>query len=182
MELWLTHVIQRWTSVITPFLSFRQKGHLAQIGTVLDLVGLLYDQQWNCEFQLVLRAMGIAAMSPPYDKGWKVRSRYQSGKTMNCSYLLRIQSSSICFSIYVFLYQTRFYFCFVTFVSLWLYQVDDWLERLIEEKGEDLYRMKGILSVSGSDQRYVFQVLTLRLQFLKHLDIALLFAWISFFL
>jgi hypothetical protein len=42
---------------------------------------------------------------------------------------------------------------------LWLFQFDDWLERLIEEKGEDLYRMKGILSVSDSDQRYVFQVL-----------------------
>lgn len=40
-----------------------------------------------------------------------------------------------------------------------LFQVDDWLERLIEEKGEDLYRMKGILSVGGSDHRYVFQVL-----------------------
>lgn len=38
-------------------------------------------------------------------------------------------------------------------------QVDDWLERLIEEKGEDLYRMKGVLSINGSDQRYVFQVL-----------------------
>lgn len=37
-------------------------------------------------------------------------------------------------------------------------QVDDWLERLIEEKGEDLYRMKGVLSVDGSEQRYVFQV------------------------
>ncbi|KAK6947336.1 Cobalamin (vitamin B12) biosynthesis CobW-like, C-terminal [Dillenia turbinata] len=37
------------------------------------------------------------------------------------------------------------------------YLLDDWLERLIEEKGEDLYRMKGVLSVSGSDQRYVFQ-------------------------
>ncbi|MBA0826782.1 hypothetical protein Goarm_011604, partial [Gossypium armourianum] len=35
--------------------------------------------------------------------------------------------------------------------------VDDWLERLMEEKGEDLYRMKGVLSVNGSDQRYVFQ-------------------------
>ncbi|KAK6117021.1 hypothetical protein DH2020_049265 [Rehmannia glutinosa] len=34
---------------------------------------------------------------------------------------------------------------------------DDWLERLIEEKGDDLYRMKGILSVSDSEQRYVFQ-------------------------
>lgn len=38
-------------------------------------------------------------------------------------------------------------------------QVDDWLERLIEEKGDDLYRMKGVLCVTGSDQRYVFQVL-----------------------
>ncbi|XP_042952782.1 P-loop guanosine triphosphatase YjiA-like isoform X2 [Carya illinoinensis] len=41
--------------------------------------------------------------------------------------------------------------------TLDLDEVDDWLERLIEEKGEDLYRMKGILSVSGSDHRYVFQ-------------------------
>lgn len=38
-------------------------------------------------------------------------------------------------------------------------QVDDWLERLIEENGDDLYRMKGVLSVSDSEQRYVFQVL-----------------------
>lgn len=36
-------------------------------------------------------------------------------------------------------------------------EVEDWLERLIEEKGEDLYRMKGVLSVDGSEQRYVFQ-------------------------
>lgn len=34
---------------------------------------------------------------------------------------------------------------------------DDWVERLVEEKGDDLYRMKGILSVSDSEQRYVFQ-------------------------
>ncbi|KAI4312990.1 hypothetical protein MLD38_037772 [Melastoma candidum] len=41
--------------------------------------------------------------------------------------------------------------------TLDLDEVDDWLERLIEEKGEDLYRMKGVLSVTGYDQRYVFQ-------------------------
>ncbi|KAI3859765.1 hypothetical protein MKW92_023256 [Papaver armeniacum] len=41
--------------------------------------------------------------------------------------------------------------------NLDLDEVDDWLERLIEEKGEDLYRMKGILSVNDSDERYVFQ-------------------------
>lgn len=42
---------------------------------------------------------------------------------------------------------------------LCLIKLDDWLERLIEEKGEDLYRMKGVLSVNGSSERYVFQVL-----------------------
>ncbi|OMO87843.1 hypothetical protein CCACVL1_08738 [Corchorus capsularis] len=36
-------------------------------------------------------------------------------------------------------------------------ELDDWLQRLIEEKGEDLYRMKGVLSVNCYDQRYVFQ-------------------------
>ncbi|KAB2070534.1 hypothetical protein ES319_A08G161900v1 [Gossypium barbadense] len=41
--------------------------------------------------------------------------------------------------------------------TLDLDEVDDWLERLMEEKGEDLYRMKGVLSVNGSDQLYVFQ-------------------------
>ncbi|KAM3322417.1 P-loop guanosine triphosphatase YjiA [Capsicum chacoense] len=41
--------------------------------------------------------------------------------------------------------------------TLDLDEVDDWLERLIEENGDDLYRMKGVLSVSNSEQRYVFQ-------------------------
>ncbi|CAA7406522.1 unnamed protein product [Spirodela intermedia] len=34
---------------------------------------------------------------------------------------------------------------------------NDWLERLVDEKGDDLYRMKGILSVSDPAGRYVFQ-------------------------
>lgn len=41
--------------------------------------------------------------------------------------------------------------------TLDLDEVDDWLERLIEENGDDMYRMKGVLSVSNSEQRYVFQ-------------------------
>ncbi|KAF5936469.1 hypothetical protein HYC85_027598 [Camellia sinensis] len=41
--------------------------------------------------------------------------------------------------------------------TLDLDEVDDWLERIIEEKGDDLYRMKGVLSVNGSDECYVFQ-------------------------
>ncbi|KAL3497952.1 hypothetical protein ACH5RR_040684 [Cinchona calisaya] len=41
--------------------------------------------------------------------------------------------------------------------NLDLDEVDDWLERLIEEKGDDLYRMKGVLSVTSSEERYVFQ-------------------------
>ncbi|XP_043718448.1 putative COBW domain-containing protein 7 isoform X2 [Telopea speciosissima] len=36
-------------------------------------------------------------------------------------------------------------------------EVDDWLQRLVEEKGENLYRLKGVLSVTGSDERYVVQ-------------------------
>ncbi|OIT34571.1 PREDICTED: uncharacterized protein LOC109244508 [Nicotiana attenuata] len=47
--------------------------------------------------------------------------------------------------------------CIVSEGTLDLDEVDDWLERLIEEKGDDLYRMKGVLSVSDSEERYVFQ-------------------------
>ncbi|XP_078163782.1 uncharacterized protein LOC144558780 isoform X2 [Carex rostrata] len=36
-------------------------------------------------------------------------------------------------------------------------EVNDWLERLVDEKGEDLYRMKGVISVNDSTGRFVFQ-------------------------
>lgn len=36
--------------------------------------------------------------------------------------------------------------------------MNDWLERLVEEKGEDLYRLKGVISVNESTGRFVFQV------------------------
>uniref|UniRef100_A0A0D9W8Y7 CobW C-terminal domain-containing protein n=1 Tax=Leersia perrieri TaxID=77586 RepID=A0A0D9W8Y7_9ORYZ len=36
-------------------------------------------------------------------------------------------------------------------------EVNDWLERLVEEKGEDLYRLKGVISVNESTGRFVFQ-------------------------
>lgn len=48
-------------------------------------------------------------------------------------------------------------------------QFDDWLERLVEEKGEDLYRMKGVLSVSDSEARYVFQVISSSIHFKVYL-------------
>ncbi|XP_058084859.1 uncharacterized protein LOC131232563 [Magnolia sinica] len=41
--------------------------------------------------------------------------------------------------------------------TLDLDEVNDWLERLVDEKGDDLYRMKGVLSVEGFNERYVFQ-------------------------
>lgn len=56
-----------------------------------------------------------------------------------------------------------------------MFEVDDWVERLIDEKGEDLYRMKGVLSVVGSDQRYVLQVGSLRFILTQHASIALLY-------
>jgi G3E family GTPase len=38
-------------------------------------------------------------------------------------------------------------------------QADMWLGNLLLERSDDIYRMKGILSVSGMPQRFVFQVL-----------------------
>ncbi|XP_020576378.1 COBW domain-containing protein 1-like [Phalaenopsis equestris] len=36
-------------------------------------------------------------------------------------------------------------------------EFNDWVERLVDEKGDDLYRMKGVISVKESTGRYVFQ-------------------------
>jgi len=36
-------------------------------------------------------------------------------------------------------------------------RLNAWLSRLMQEKGPDLYRSKGILAVMGSDEKYVFQ-------------------------
>ena len=35
--------------------------------------------------------------------------------------------------------------------------VNDWLGLLLNERWEDLYRMKGVLAIQGCDERYVFQ-------------------------
>jgi len=36
-------------------------------------------------------------------------------------------------------------------------ELNDWLGNLMREKGQDLYRSKGILSIQGTDDKYVFQ-------------------------
>jgi len=36
-------------------------------------------------------------------------------------------------------------------------KLNDWLGWLLSTKGTDIFRMKGVLNVAGSDQRYVFQ-------------------------
>jgi G3E family GTPase len=36
-------------------------------------------------------------------------------------------------------------------------RLDDWIARLLREKGGDIYRMKGILDIEGKDERFVFQ-------------------------
>ena len=38
-----------------------------------------------------------------------------------------------------------------------LKKINDWLGWLLQEKGTDIFRMKGILNIAGSSQRYVFQ-------------------------
>ncbi len=36
-------------------------------------------------------------------------------------------------------------------------KLHDWITHLLKTKGTDIFRMKGILNIAGSDQRYVFQ-------------------------
>lgn len=38
-----------------------------------------------------------------------------------------------------------------------MYELNQWLRKLMMEKGQDLYRSKGILAIMGSDDKYVFQ-------------------------
>eukprot|EP00850_Spirogloea_muscicola_P019882 SM000201S05938 [mRNA] locus=s201:122037:125201:- [translate_table: standard] len=38
-----------------------------------------------------------------------------------------------------------------------LEKINEWLGDLLQEKSEDLYRMKGVLAIEGSDERFVFQ-------------------------
>lgn len=39
------------------------------------------------------------------------------------------------------------------------FQANMWLGTLLLERSEDIYRMKGLLSVQGMDERFVFQVI-----------------------
>uniref|UniRef100_A0A0D6R964 CobW C-terminal domain-containing protein n=1 Tax=Araucaria cunninghamii TaxID=56994 RepID=A0A0D6R964_ARACU len=36
-------------------------------------------------------------------------------------------------------------------------EINEWMGKLMNEQSEDIYRMKGVLSVDGFDERYVFQ-------------------------
>jgi G3E family GTPase len=36
-------------------------------------------------------------------------------------------------------------------------KLNEWLGTLLQEKGQDIFRMKGVLSLKGDDQRFVFQ-------------------------
>ena len=41
--------------------------------------------------------------------------------------------------------------------SLDLTRLNSWLTRLLQEKGVDIFRSKGVLNIACSDARYVFQ-------------------------
>lgn len=49
-------------------------------------------------------------------------------------------------------------FILLTSILHALMQADMWLGNLLLEHSDDIYRMKGLLSVSGMPQRFVFQV------------------------
>ncbi|GLC44198.1 hypothetical protein PLESTM_001567700 [Pleodorina starrii] len=44
-------------------------------------------------------------------------------------------------------------------------KLNGWLSKLLQERGPDLYRSKGILSIKGSDDKHVFQGVHMLLQF-----------------
>jgi G3E family GTPase len=41
--------------------------------------------------------------------------------------------------------------------ELSIQKVNDWISYLLQFKGTDIYRMKGILNIAGNDERFVFQ-------------------------
>lgn len=44
-------------------------------------------------------------------------------------------------------------------------KLNEWLSKLLQERGPDLFRSKGILSVDGSPEKHVFQGVHMLLQF-----------------
>ena len=44
-------------------------------------------------------------------------------------------------------------------------RLNKWLSTLLQEKGADIYRSKGILHVAGSDDKYAFHGVHMMLQF-----------------
>lgn len=43
--------------------------------------------------------------------------------------------------------------------------LQQWLGTLLQEKGQDIYRSKGILAVEGTDDKFVFHGVHMMLQF-----------------
>lgn len=43
-------------------------------------------------------------------------------------------------------------------VACWFLQINDWLGLLLEDRSDDIYRMKGVLSIHKCRERFVFQV------------------------
>lgn len=46
----------------------------------------------------------------------------------------------------------------LSYLSVTDLQINDWLEDLLNERSDDIYRMKGVLSIDGFNARFVFQV------------------------
>ncbi|EFN51669.1 hypothetical protein CHLNCDRAFT_49195 [Chlorella variabilis] len=49
--------------------------------------------------------------------------------------------------------------------ALDMQRLNEWLSTLLQEKGADIYRSKGILNIAGSDDKYVFHGVHMMLQF-----------------
>lgn len=49
----------------------------------------------------------------------------------------------------------------ISWVLFIIFQANMWLGNLLLDRSDDIYRMKGLLSVDGMDERFVFQVIVI---------------------
>jgi G3E family GTPase len=53
-----------------------------------------------------------------------------------------------------------------------LSQINTWLEDVMNERSDDIYRTKGVLSIDGWNERFIFQV---GVSFISHCDFSVAF-------
>lgn len=64
------------------------------------------------------------------------------------------------YTILLWIYASNTVFHLDLAVECRFMQANFWLGTLLMDRSEDIYRMKGLLSIEGMDERFVFQVIS----------------------